>query len=239
MAISTIAKPRASASPKSELRQRMSRSWEVLRWRGPLVFLLLAFREVLSPVFYWHAWHIFEDDIRLPHPETGGKFRVLIYDGAQCDVGLREEIVAMGELTSAEVDERFRRGDAIAMAYAEGRAVGYSWICFSDEIELAFGTQWIVRPKEAVFHGSFTLPEWRGQRIHSVLDAGMCRHALGRGIRRKLACIGVFNLSSLNLMKRTGDRRTMAVILIRLRGTNRVYGKAIGKRLESRFHMPA
>jgi hypothetical protein len=33
---------------------------EHLRWRGWWIVFLLALREALKPVLYWHVWHIFE-----------------------------------------------------------------------------------------------------------------------------------------------------------------------------------
>src|SRR5882762_6512173 len=59
------------------------RAMEILRWRGPGHFLLLALREVLRPVMYWYAWNIYLTDLEQPltQPYGKGKFDVRIFSG--------------------------------------------------------------------------------------------------------------------------------------------------------------
>jgi hypothetical protein len=53
---------------------RWRRIGEILRWRGPFTLFVLAVRELLRPVVYWHMFYIFERDVaREPLPEPYSK----------------------------------------------------------------------------------------------------------------------------------------------------------------------
>lgn len=221
---------------KKSLRERLRFAVEIVRWRGLLAFLLLALREVLSLIMYWHVFHIFETDIeRPPTPYSKRIFDVRIYTGGKDLERAKAEIAPMGAMTAAQIASRFNDGQAVAVAYAEEKAVGYSWISFSSGPELVFGTRWIVQSDEAVFDRSFTRPQWRGLGVHSCLDAAMSRYARQHGRLRILGSVSALNGPSLSLVKHSGKPKIMTLILIRVRGTNWVYRKAIGAPLESRF----
>jgi hypothetical protein len=55
---------RWTASPSDNRR----RALEILRWRGPLRFLVLVAREILKPILYWHVYYIIENDLSRQPP---------------------------------------------------------------------------------------------------------------------------------------------------------------------------
>jgi GNAT superfamily N-acetyltransferase len=229
--------PDSQRPMKKSVRERLRLVPGTFRRRGPLVFFLMAVREILSPVMYWHVFHIFETDIQpqLPKPDAQGGFAIKTY-AEKTDLGrVVADIAPMGELTGTEIESRLNRGQVVAVAYAQDTAVGYSWINFSDGLELVWGTQLTVRSDEAVFYDSFTLPRWRGRGVHHSLDAAMSCYARQRGRVRILGWVSVLNRPSLSFVKRLRKTRIMTLILVHVRLANWVYRQSIGAQLESRF----
>jgi GNAT superfamily N-acetyltransferase len=222
---------------KKNFREHLRLVRETLRQRGPLIFSLMAFREMLSPVMYWHVFHIFETDIQQepPKPDGQGRFTIAMYS-EKTDLGRAvADIAPMGELTATDIESRLNRGQVVAVAYAKDTAVGYSWINFSDGLELVWGTQMTVHPDEAVFYDSFTLPRWRGRGVHRWLDAAMSCYVCQHGSSRVLGWVSVLNRPSLRFVRRLRKTKIMTLILVHVRGANWVYRRAVGKPLGSRF----
>src|ERR1700693_1913185 len=120
----------ASAGLKEPVPDQFSTRWqtarEALRWRGLLFSSLLAAREVLRPIMYWHAWHIFHTDLRRPLMEPYAKGRVVVkFSAAKENLeGVPPQISAMGNLPLENVHSRFDRGDAAAVAYVGREPAG-------------------------------------------------------------------------------------------------------------------
>jgi hypothetical protein len=136
---------------------------------------MLALREMLRPLMYWHTYYVFETDLTrhpVPEPCAKEKFDVKVYSGAaDCHIP-KLEIVSMGRLEAAEVDSRLNRGDMVAIAYAGDEPTGYEWLSFtSGVVELAFGITWAVGPGEAIRYDKFVVPKWRGRRISTWLHS--------------------------------------------------------------------
>ena len=175
--------------------QRMTRVRESLSWRGPFLVALLAVREVLRPLFYWHVWRVFETDItgQVSQPYGKQEVEVKVYSSNDRLAALSKQISAMGELEPAEVSRRFAQGWLVAIAFVKERPVGYVWIVLSTGFELAFDTFWIVRSGEALRHGAFVLPAFRGQGIHSSLNHAVVCYLRERNMHTALACVSLLN----------------------------------------------
>src|SRR6202142_419385 len=241
--------------------ERSSSLWrrirEILRWRGLFIFALLAVRELLRPVVYWHVFYIFERDLArqsLPEPYSKQKnenIEVSVYRRDTKSGGhyndqdkkidqAKTVVAAMGELVAEEIDIRLNRGDAVAIACAAGEPVGYGWLSFSSGVvELAFGITWMVRSDEAVRYGNFVPPRWRGRGIQSFLNTAVNAFARDLGIARTLASISTLNPQSMSLAKHYRTARTMKVVLIHIRGLNWTIQRTSGAPFEARFARPA
>jgi hypothetical protein len=215
------------------------RAKEILRWRGPLLLCLLAVRELLRPVVYWHVFYVFETDVArqpLPEPYSKEKLEVGVYTREKDFDRAKAEVGAMSELCPDEIDIRLNRGDTVAIAYAGGEPAGYGWLSFSSGVvELAFGITWIVRPHEGVRYGNFVLPKWRGRGVHSTVNAAMNAYARHLGIAWTLASISTLNTQSMSLAKHYSKARTMKVTLVYIRGLNWRIHRATGAPFASRF----
>lgn len=210
---------------------------EILRWRGPGHFLLLALREALRPVLYWYAWNVYSTDLEKPltQPYGRGEFDVRIFAGDPDREAARAQLASLGEPLPANFDARMNRGDALAIVYTATEPVACSWMTFTSGMELAFGITWILHPNEGTQYGAFVLPKWRGYGIFSVMNVALNSYAREHGIQRSIGTISVLNSQSLSMARKLGKTKIMTVILIRIRGVGWTFRKAIGAPLQTRF----
>jgi hypothetical protein len=215
---------------------------EALRWRGPIVFLLLGLREIFRPVIYWYVFSIYEIDLirqSVPEPYANEKIDIKIYSGSENLEKPKAEIVSMGQLELEEVNSRFNRGDKAAIAYVGNEPTGYAWMSStSGAVELAFGVTWIVGPRESIRYDYFVLPEWRGRRVFSCLNSAVVACALDLGIIRTYSSISTLNTQSMSLAKHDQRIAIMKVTLDHVRGLNRTIQKTVGAPFESHFWKP-
>jgi GNAT superfamily N-acetyltransferase len=213
------------------------RALEVLRWRGPAHFLLLALREVLRPVMYWYAWNIYLTDLQQPltPPYAKGKFEVRIFRGDQDRETARKQLASLGPPVPDNFDARVNRGDALAIIYSGTEPVASGWMTFTSGMEMTYGLKWILHANEGTQYGSFVLPKWRGHGIFSLLNVTLNAYAREHGVLRSIGCISVLNSQSLSMAKRLRKRKLMTVIVVRVRGLGWTFQRAIGAPLYTRF----
>jgi GNAT superfamily N-acetyltransferase len=213
------------------------RAVEILRWRGPGHFLLLALREMLRPLLYWYAWNIYLTDLRQPlkEPYAKWKFDVRIFARQNEEEIARQQLALLGEPLPANFAARMNRGDAVAIVYSGSEPVAFGWMTFSSGMELAYGTTWILHANEGTQYGSFVLPKWRGNGIFSVLNVALNSYAREHGVVHSVGSISVLNSQSLSMARRLGKKKIMTVILVRVRGLGWTFRKAIGAPLHTRF----
>jgi GNAT superfamily N-acetyltransferase len=225
------------AGASRKIPREWGRAKEIYRWRGPWRFLLLTVREVLRPLFYWHAYYIIQNEIRppIPMPEGKGEFETSVYSGESDIPEATSVLTGIEDLTPEEITLRLRRGDAVAVPQVSGKAIGCLWMTFNSGLDLAFHTRWIVRPDEAVLYDTFVLPEWRGRGLHACMDVALNNWAYPRGIKRALASISALNNQSLGITKFPGKSKIMTLVLVKVPGIERTWKKASGARFEEYF----
>ena len=210
---------------------------EIVRFRSPWRVVLLVIREIFRPLLYWNLFEIVENDLRLPArlPYGNRRFNVRFHAGRYDFDTTLSILLPMGDLLADEIHARLRRGDVVAVAYAGNEPVGYSWMTFADGFELVYGTRWRIHSDEAVFYGSYVVPRWRGNGVHSWLDMEMNSYARQRGIIRTMGSISLLNSGSLSLARRQARRSLMRVLVVRARGFGWTYRRAFGAPLSARF----
>lgn len=222
---------------KQSLSQQPRSLREILRWRGPIRLLHRTVRKILRPLAYWYVFYIFETDLRLPIPDSFAKeeFDIRIYTGDEELERHKSDLASMGELPLSEIEVRFRRGDAVAVAYDGRDAAGYMWLTFSSELKLPFETAWIIHPQEGVRYDSFVRPEWRGRRIHSALNHSINTYARNCGVIRTFGSIDLLNNRSMSLPVHNQKVPSMILNIVHIRRVNWTYRKAFGAPLATRF----
>ncbi|PKN65540.1 MAG: hypothetical protein CVU54_18770 [Deltaproteobacteria bacterium HGW-Deltaproteobacteria-12] len=220
--------------------RRLNTLFTSIRWRKPFILILLAVREILRPIFYWYAWHIFETDISqdLLKPYSKEDVEVKVYTPQDYTLIIQKQISAMGELEPAEIGRRFARKDLIAIAVVREQPVGYMWMAISQGLELAYDTYWTVRSHEAVKYGSFVIPALRGRAINSCLNSAVNSYLRNIGIIRSLSSISILNPQSMSLPKHYKRPIAMTVFVAHIRGLNWNIRKSFRAPLESRFTWP-
>jgi GNAT superfamily N-acetyltransferase len=210
---------------------------EHFRWRGAWIVFLLFLRELLRPLLYWYVWHIYETDLsrEVPQPYSRAVFDIAIYTSRDDLSSIKPCLLSKGELSAPELDTRFHRGDAVALASSSGQLVGYMWMGFSSSIELEFDTYWIIRVGEALRYGSFVIPSFRGRGIHSLLNSALNNYALQHGVTRTLGSASVLNPQSLSLARHYNRAISMTVVLARFRLLPFTLRKSFRAPLSSRF----
>jgi GNAT superfamily N-acetyltransferase len=217
------------------------RAAEILRWRGPAHFLLLASRELLRPFMYWYAWNIYATDLQEPlnKPYGRGTFNVRIFASDSSRHSHREtartNLASLGEPLPLDFDARLNRGDALAIVYQGQQPVASGWMTFSSGMELAYGTTWILQPDEGTQYAAFVAPKFRGNGIFSVLNVALNTYAREHGIRRSVGSISVLNSQSLSMAKRLQKKKIMTVLVVRIHGLGWTFRKSFGAPLHSRF----
>lgn len=231
--VQVIVKSEERSKPAS----RWSRAAEILRWRGPWRFLVLALREAIKPLVYWHAYYIIDNEILPPFPVPAARenFKTTVFAG-EADLCRAEKALAgMKEFSSAELSMRLKRGDAVAVALEGEQAVGHIWMTFRSGLELAFDTCWVVRPNEGVIYDTLVLPEYRGRGLHPCMDVALNNWAYPRGIRRAFASISAVNNQSLGITRLAGKAKVMTLFLVRIRGISHTWVRATGLPFNSCF----
>jgi GNAT superfamily N-acetyltransferase len=198
---------------------------------------LLAAREAMRPLLYWHAWHVFSTDLdeALPEPYAKEQVDVKIFCDRPAIETVLPQLAPLGQLSEEQIRSRLEHGGAVAIACVGGEPAGYMWLTFANGWDLVYGVTWILRSEEALRYGSFVAPKWRGLGIHSSLNSALNCYARGRGLRRTLGSIGAFNRQSLNLAKHARRPKTMTVFVLHIKGVNWTYVRAFGAPLDSRF----
>jgi hypothetical protein len=224
----------------------LTRVWseiaEHIRWRGSRAVVWLGLRECLRPVMYWHAWYIFETPVtaELPAPYNDGDGISVRTVTVHRDVEpVRAHLPDLARVSDAEIATRFDRGDVLVVAYSAVQPVGCMWLSFASGLPLAFGMSWKIAADEAVRYDSYVLPRERGRRIHSVLNHGANSYARTCGMRRTLASISVLNTPSLRLARHYRRAAVMTLVLIKVRGLDRVFKLTFGGTFHTRFSSPS
>ena len=215
------------------------RGWDVLRWRGLGPFVVLAFREALRPLLYWHAYHIVRNEIFPPvsnGPPPASGFEIVVRSGDIDCERIVSQLEGINNLGAEQIRNRLREGGAVAIAYAGGRAVGYTWLARRSGELLAFDVGWKVSPREAVYHDAFVVPDYRGRRLPARLDAALNDFAYHCGIDCAYASIALLNSQAHKILGRPGKTHILTLLLLRIRGINRTWRVARGaSRFEARF----
>lgn len=191
----------------------------------------------MRPFLDWYVFHIHEtaiDPARLDGED--GPIEVKVLNLAS---GIEQVLKDLNPILlnqPVDVTSRLNAGDSVAVAYHEGKAVGCSWFTRRD-LPFVGGLHFAVRPDEAVCFGSFVLPEWRGKRIHPLLERHINSYLYARGIVRTCGSMSALNPQTLSLAKRTGKRKVMSVYFFHLKGPDWHFHFSTGDKVESRFRV--
>jgi hypothetical protein len=122
--------------------------WNSIRWRGLLYSFLLATREILRPLLYWYAWHIFSTDLQkaIPEPYAKKEVDIAVLCGPPAIETAIPQLVPLGQLTSEQIRSRMQDGGAVAIARVGNEVAGYMWLSFMNGGMLVYDFSWTLAP---------------------------------------------------------------------------------------------
>jgi len=137
----------------------------------------------------------------------------------------------VNDMTDGFLDEALAKGDRCSAIMDGNRLVSYVWCArkptlLTRDLLLEFDTDWVYRYK------AFTIPAYRGRRLHGMNSTMAMRDTVGLGLKGCLCYVDVNNYSSRKSLYRQGyvdvgkmfALRITGVHLIRVDPRCRAYG---------------
>jgi hypothetical protein len=217
----------------------IARLTEMWRWRGPVRCAGLMVRYLMRSLVDWYVFYILEtpiDPAKIRLPDANAPVTVKIHSLESGVENALADLTPILQLQPVNAGPRLRAGDSVAIAYHDGRAVGCSWFT-ARNLPMMWGLSWAVQPQEAVCFGSFVMPEWRGKRVHAILEGAINAQLHSQGIVQTCGSMSVLNPQTLSLAKQTNKRKRMTLLLVHLKGLDWHFHYSFGEPLEPRFHL--
>jgi GNAT superfamily N-acetyltransferase len=122
-----------------------------------------------------------------------------------------------------EAEERFREGQACAVARHAGDVVAYCWLAVTP-VPVAEIDRIVVPGAEEVYlYDAFTVPEWRGRGLFTVLLVELLAYMRSRGRTRALIFVLARNEASRRAIERGGFRLFQTVSRVQVLGVRFVW----------------
>lgn len=166
--------------------------------RGLARAILTPIRWVLMPLVRCDIYQFFEWDLAqqaLDVPAVDG-VSVGVLRGAEHSRTVRVALCPLESLKPEEIEHRLERGDSVAIAWADRRAVGYAWSAYSALAMSEIGATVHVGSSDIVGYDGYVTPRRRGQGILPLLDAAQIDAAVECGRKRQLVYTSTRNRST-------------------------------------------
>jgi hypothetical protein len=126
------------------------------------------------------------------------------------------------EMSPAFVEDALAKGDRCYGIFDAGRMVSMGWYSrtptlVTETMSLHFDPAW------AYMYKGYTLPDYRGRRLHGVGMSLACRAYTEEGARGLISYVEFNNLSSLRSVERMGYRIFGDIYLTTIGGTERTW----------------
>jgi GNAT superfamily N-acetyltransferase len=155
---------------------------------GPGRFLWRICRKILSPIISAEAFFVFDTSLGDPVPAVcPAGIEVHVYQGLENFEAVEAHIASMG--VKRTVEARLGQGEAVAIATDGIRAVGFSWVAFSDFWAADFEMRVAIPPLYICHSDVFVRPEWRGRGINPLMVKVSREFARSRGRERAVSQI--------------------------------------------------
>jgi GNAT superfamily N-acetyltransferase len=125
---------------------------------------------------------------------------------------------ALGARWHPEAAQRFREGQACAVARAGTDVVAYCWLTGAPVAVAEIDRLLIPGPDEVYLYEAFTSPAWRGRGLFQALLLRLQHFARARGRRRALIFVLASNVPSWRAIEGAGFRMFQAVTKVEVLG---------------------
>jgi GNAT superfamily N-acetyltransferase len=124
----------------------------------------------------------------------------------------------LGTRWHPEAAQRFREGQACAVARAGNDVVAYCWMTGAPVAVAEIDRLLIPGPDEVYFYEAFTSPAWRGRGLFQALLLRLQQFAHAQGRRRALIFVLASNVPSWRAIEGAGFKMFQAVTKIEVLG---------------------
>jgi hypothetical protein len=169
----------------------------------------------IARVNMWAALAITPENLRAVHVPAGRRTMGRMLDAKAMRPYARDPA---NELTEAFLAEAAARGDRCYALFEGGTLANYGWYTtrptrlseVSSRLELHFD------PAYVYMHNGFTLPRWRGHRLHAVGMSAALDQFAREGHKGLVSYVDSSNAASLRSCYRMGYERFGHLVLVRL-----------------------
>ena len=200
----------------------LERMKEILRYEGLHFLLWRMMVKCLSPWGTLGLANFYAKDLTRPLEEAHPKVDTTITQATEGDI---EQLVALVKRQHAAVEnsravylediircriiDNFRRGQRCFIGKIGNQIVHYNWIFFH-WMETIMGTCRFIHLKdnEAFLNDAYTLEEWRGKSIHTVVQRYMLHFLQKAGYHTAYTVVPTNNKSSMKTHHRLGWKRS-------------------------------
>jgi hypothetical protein len=169
-------------------------------WDVFCLYLVYYFKKYIfrKEVFHFLVW-----DLSRPLPDVVPGTKIELRE-----IKLEDLDSFRGIVSEARIDifrERIHKGTVGFMAVtSEGAIAGYGWLAQGNEYLPALGMHYRLQEDEGFSMDDFTVPEYRGNRVHALLLHERSKYLKSRGSRRMYGYHVSTNTASKNSMLRAG-----------------------------------
>jgi hypothetical protein len=159
----------------------------------------------LTPAAWWKALELTLDQVESPFLTHPTSVRALMLDAAAMERHARNPEY---HLTAAFLADAAARGHRCLALFEGDTLASYAWYATSPVRLIDVAPEWVVRfdPAYAYMFNTFTLPRFRGRRLHAIGAAIALQAYLARGLEGLVCYVEASNLISLRACASVGYR---------------------------------
>jgi glycosyltransferase involved in cell wall biosynthesis/GNAT superfamily N-acetyltransferase len=186
--------------------------------RGLFGAVLTPIRWAFNPFIRCDVYQFFEQNLGQQKPDLPREndFSVRIFRGAEHSRTVRVALCPLESMKPEKIDRRLERGDSVAIAWVDGRAVAYAWSAYSDLAIPEVRSTFRVGSSDIMGYDGYVIPDRRGQGFLPHLDTALMEAAVKCNRKRQIICTNTRNRSTTRSMKRIGKRKLFKVAYVRI-----------------------
>ena len=180
----------------------LQRTFEIYQWQGPLGLAVRAL--ALTGCRVLHVYSL--RDLSVANKDAG--------NGASIDIGEvpEDDLTDYLQFRRGATPEQFRARAATHCHCHAARVgsgiVSATWVATREAKLAEFGETLVLRRKQVYLFDSYTLPDYRGQKIQGRIFAAIKTHYYSLGYREVLVLTGPENSANIASRTRQGFRKT-------------------------------
>lgn len=172
-----------------------------------------SLKHLLRKIFVFEKMFLFEKFPMAPcHIENEDKVNVRIAQNSDISILRRN----FAKFKGGKAEERLNSGHLCFIAERNGDVVHYSWVAFKEIYLKELNRKLRMESDVAYIYDGYTVPEFRGMGISSLVAAKIFEYLLKNGFNKAYYLISSNNHPSLRVAEKIGSRNIGEITSIRL-----------------------